>query len=90
MQRPWLLGAVLGLVAALVSPGAATAQGPSPAPLAVVQARLAAVNAGDIAALTVITKETTSLELLPGRGGGGLRIEGREAVLAFWRQAATG
>ena len=89
MHRLWLFGAALGLVAALVSPRAAAAQGPAPAPLAVVQAGLAAVNAGNTAALAVVTAETTALELLPGPAATGLRIEGQAAVLGFWRQAAA-
>lgn len=68
MQRLWLVGVALGLVAALVPLRAADAQGAAPAPLAVVAAGLAAVNAGDVAALTGLTAETTSLELLTGRG----------------------
>jgi hypothetical protein len=87
VQRLWLLGVALWLVAALVSPRAADAQGPAPAPLAVVAAGLAAVNAGNVAALGVVITETTSLEIVSGPAATGLRIEGREAVLGFWRQA---
>jgi hypothetical protein len=86
------LGAALGLGAALVWPRAAAAQGPAPAPapLAVVTAGLAAVNAGDVGALMGLTTAATSLELVAGAGATGLRIEGREAVLGFWRQAEAG
>jgi hypothetical protein len=90
MQRLWLFGAVLVLAAALVSPRAAFAQGLASGPLAVVSSGLAALNAGNIAALTVLATEDTTLELLPGPGNGRLRIVGRDAVLSFWRQGATG
>ena len=96
MRRPrlWLsgvlgtLGTAVVLVFVVGAPAPAAAQGSAPAPLAVAVAGLAAVNAGDVAALAALSSETTSLEILPGPAGCGLQIRGREAVLGFWRQAA--
>jgi hypothetical protein len=82
------LGTALGLVALPEVAPPVVAQGPGDAPLAVAGAVLAAVNAGDAAALAALSSEATTLEILPGPAGGGVQIRGREAVLGIWRQAA--
>src|SRR5262249_1384820 len=85
-----VLGAALALGAALLAaPGPAAAQARPADPLAVAMAGLAAVNAGDVAALPALTTDSPSLQEPPGPGGSGLRIEGQQAVLGFWRQGAT-
>jgi hypothetical protein len=89
MHWLWLFGAALGLIAALVSPRAAAAQGPTPAPLTVVLAGVSAVNSGNLNAMASLIGDDASLEVMPGPANPGLRIGGREAVIAFWRQTVT-
>jgi hypothetical protein len=90
MRRLWLLG-TLGaalLLSVVVAPSRpAAAQIPDPP--AVVLAGIAAVNTGNLTAVADLSAADVTLEVLPGPAAGGLRIGGREAILAFWRQAVA-
>jgi hypothetical protein len=92
MRRLWLLGALgVALLFSIVvaSSRPAAAQGRSLDPPAVVLAGVAAVNTGDLAAVAALLADDATLEVLPGPAPGGLRLGGREAILAFWRQAVA-
>jgi LPXTG-motif cell wall-anchored protein len=92
MTRLWhlgLVGAALVLAAALAPPHTAAAQARATEPLAVALAGIAAVNAGDVAALVGLTTDATTIQILPSPPAvpePGTRISGREAVRAFWEQ----